>query len=240
MQTASVKEIFYSIQGEGSFVGKPHYFVRFSECNLKCYYCDTDFSVSEVCQVEVIPGRSVYEFLSNPLSAADVIAGLDLINVHNENKVISLTGGEPLMQADLLSELIPELKKNGYGIYLETNGTLYQELEKVIDNVDYVSMDLKLQLFQEEGFLAKQEAFLKIAQKKDVTVKMVIDEKMFEQFDRAAELIAAVSPDIPVFIQPVHNSAMKYHDLKKLVVKGHEKLSNIRLVPQTHKQLNIK
>ena len=100
MCTYPVVEIFESIQGEGSWIGKPVTFIRFAYCNLKCSWCDTDFN----------PKRT--------LSLAEIVP---LINARYD---LVLTGGEPLLR-DLeplllkVKELYPRMK-----IAIETNGTL--------------------------------------------------------------------------------------------------------------------
>ena len=100
MCTYPVVEIFESIQGEGSWIGKLVTFIRFAHCNLKCSWCDTDFN----------PKRT--------LSLAEIVP---LINARYD---LVLTGGEPLLR-DLepllfkVKELYPRMK-----IAIETNGTL--------------------------------------------------------------------------------------------------------------------
>lgn len=100
-----VKEIFYSVQGEGVLAGIPMVFLRFSLCNLRCtvattgFDCDTDFeggremTIKEILQ-ELAPYPSRY---------------------------LLITGGEPTLQLD--EELVAELLKHGYRLCLETNGT---------------------------------------------------------------------------------------------------------------------
>ena len=48
MNTAFIKEIFYSIQGEGLYAGTAQHFIRFCDCNLNCSYCDTNWKKSEI------------------------------------------------------------------------------------------------------------------------------------------------------------------------------------------------
>lgn len=95
-----VNEIFYSLQGEGRFTGTPAVFVRFSGCNLRCWFCDTDHSAS----VE--------------MSAEDI---LEQVRKY-PTKHIVLTGGEPSLQVD--AELTGLLHREGFFIQMETNGTI--------------------------------------------------------------------------------------------------------------------
>ena len=93
-------EIFESLQGEGRNMGRPCVFVRFAGCNLKCPWCDTD--------------------LTKRFSASldELLAELGQYKA----KSVILTGGEPTMQKEM-PELVAALKKAGYWIGVETNGT---------------------------------------------------------------------------------------------------------------------
>lgn len=109
-----VNEIFYSIQGEGAFTGTPVGFVRFSGCNRKCSFCDTDFD----------------EFTE--MSAGDIVQAISEYPTPH----IVLTGGEPLLQVD--DTLIKALHDAGFSIHVETNGTL-----PVPDGIDWVTCSPK-------------------------------------------------------------------------------------------------
>ena len=93
-------EIFESLQGEGRNMGRPCVFVRFAGCNLKCPWCDTD----------------VTKRFSASLD--ELLAELGQYKA----KSVILTGGEPTMQKEM-PELGAALKKAGYWIGVETNGT---------------------------------------------------------------------------------------------------------------------
>ena len=124
MNNVRIKEIFESIQGEGPYVGYKQLFIRFCNCNLKCNYCDTEFS-SE---------NDYKEY--NPCELAEVVNSYKL--VHS----VSLTGGEPLLAADFLKDFLPLVNKK---IYLETNATLADKLLIVKPFIDIVSADIKLE-----------------------------------------------------------------------------------------------
>lgn len=100
-----VNEIFFTLQGEGAHSGIPAVFVRFSGCNLRCPWCDTDFA----------------DFTE--MSAEEIVAEmLSLYDVPNERrKMCVLTGGEPSLQVD--DKLIASLHEAGFYICIETNGT---------------------------------------------------------------------------------------------------------------------
>ena len=118
----SVKEIFYTLQGEGARAGRPAVFCRFAGCNLwnglesgrgeaVCKFCDTDFIGTD-------------GTLGGKYKTAKELASL--INSQwpksHEFKYVVLTGGEPLLQVN--AELIDELHILGFEIAVETNGTI--------------------------------------------------------------------------------------------------------------------
>jgi 7-carboxy-7-deazaguanine synthase (Cx14CxxC type) len=119
--TYAVKEIFYSLQGEGAQAGRPAVFCRFAGCNLWsgreqdrataiCRFCDTDFVGTD--------GEGGGRFAS-AAALADAI-------VHhwpeNTRPFVVLTGGEPLLQLD--STLLAELQARRCAVAVETNGTI--------------------------------------------------------------------------------------------------------------------
>src|SRR3989338_6029109 len=127
---ARISEIFRSIQGEGKYTGVPQVFVRFFECHMHCAWCDTPDSIGD--------GRREFKEFS-PKELLKEIRPL-FENCHSA----SLTGGEPLLQADFIKEFIPLLKSAKLKIYLETSGVLFKELKRVVKDADIISMDFKL------------------------------------------------------------------------------------------------
>lgn len=121
-----VNEIFYSVQGEGAYAGTAAIFVRFSGCNLKCPFCDTDFKffreMSESAIVEAIQKNSL------------------------DCKFVVLTGGEPTLQ--VTNSLLELLHNKGYFVAMETNGT-----NEVPVGVDWVTCSPKA-FFVDNGKLA--------------------------------------------------------------------------------------
>lgn len=104
MKQLEVCEIFYSIQGESTYAGLPCIFIRLAQCNLKCSYCDSLHSHQ--------PGRM--------MSLEEIMLAIADYPV----KLVEITGGEPMLQ-DAVIDLMDMLHEAGYGILLETNGSLY-------------------------------------------------------------------------------------------------------------------
>ena len=100
-------EIFYSIQGEGTFSGTPAVFVRLAGCNLACDFCDTDYSLKFFAGVEDVVARVREAGGSCPM--------------------VILTGGEPLAQRET-PLLIDALRRDGRRVHIESNGTIYTDL----------------------------------------------------------------------------------------------------------------
>ncbi|RVU49391.1 7-carboxy-7-deazaguanine synthase [Rubrivivax rivuli] len=120
--TYSVKEIFYTLQGEGLRAGRPAVFCRFAGCNLwtgrepdraqaVCQFCDTDFVGTD--------GTLGGKYGSAPALSAQIAA---LWPAGHGHRYVVLTGGEPLLQVD--GALVAALHAEGFEIAVETNGTV--------------------------------------------------------------------------------------------------------------------
>jgi 7-carboxy-7-deazaguanine synthase len=132
----AVKEIFYSLQGEGANTGRAAAFCRFAGCNLwsgreqdrhnaVCRFCDTDFLGTDG------PGGGRYETAEAVVDAiADVWTG------KYGNRLVVCTGGEPILQLD--ASLIEELHARDFRIAVETNGTL-----PIAPEIDWVCVSPK-------------------------------------------------------------------------------------------------
>ncbi len=115
----SVKEIFYSLQGEGLQAGRAAVFCRFSECNLRCAFCDTDFHGTDGFQGGVFPD---VESLVTAIMAAFPPAVLTELHHAKQKPYVICTGGEPALQ--VTQALLDGLHAVGCEIGVESNGTL--------------------------------------------------------------------------------------------------------------------
>lgn len=136
--TYSVKEIFYTLQGEGTHAGRPAVFCRFSGCNLwtgregdrasaVCKFCDTDFVGTDGERGGKFPDSASLARLIDSLWPSTYAA----------SKFVVFTGGEPLLQLD--DALIRSMHECGFEIAIETNGTL-----PVPTGVDWVCVSPKV------------------------------------------------------------------------------------------------
>jgi 7-carboxy-7-deazaguanine synthase (Cx14CxxC type) len=126
--TYSVKEIFYTLQGEGGQAGRAAVFCRFAGCNLwsgreadrpkaVCQFCDTDFVGTDG------DGGGKFETAEDLAAAIDNAWAGDRARTHHSNrKFVVITGGEPLLQLD--SHLLAAIKAFGFEVAVETNGTI--------------------------------------------------------------------------------------------------------------------
>lgn len=135
--TYSIKEIFYTLQGEGAHAGRPAVFCRFSGCNLwtgreedrssaVCQFCDTDFVGTD--------GVGGGKFKTPQAVAASINALWP--TSFTQSKYVVFTGGEPLLQLDEL--LINAMHDVGFEVAIETNGTI-----EVPDGVDWICVSPK-------------------------------------------------------------------------------------------------
>lgn len=99
-----ITEIFYSIQGESSYAGLPCVFVRLTWCNLRCTWCDSEYTFK---------------------GGAEMTVAAVMEKVRSYNcKLIEVTGGEPLVQKRECCELVTQLCDEGYQVLVETGGGL--------------------------------------------------------------------------------------------------------------------
>lgn len=208
--TYSIKEIFYTLQGEGAHAGRPAVFCRFAGCNLwtgreqdraqaVCQFCDTDFVGTD--------GERGGKFATPTALAAEIDS---LWPAGAGHKYVVFTGGEPLLQLD--APLIDAMHAHGFTIAIETNGTL-----AVPPGVDWVCVSPKMgaQLVVTKG----NEIKVVIPQKdQDLAAYQNLD---FEHF----------------FVQPMDGTLAAFNTT--LAVETCKRNPQWKLSLQTHKLLNI-
>ena len=209
--TYSIKEIFYTLQGEGAHAGRPAVFCRFSGCNLwsgresdraaaVCSFCDTDFVGTD----GVLGGKFA--------EAAALAARIDSLwpQAYPQSKYVVFTGGEPLLQLD--AALIYAMHAAGFTIAIETNGTL-----PVPPGVDWICVSPKM------------GAKLVVASGNEI--KVVIPQA---QQDLAAYEHLAFDN---FFVQPMDGPLADYNT--RLAIETCKRNPQWKLSLQTHKLLHI-
>ena len=208
--TYSVKEIFYTLQGEGIHAGRPAVFCRFAGCNLwtgrevdrataVCKFCDTDFVG--------IDGE-----LGGKYAADQLARTIDSLwpQAFAANKYVVFTGGEPLLQLD--EALIAAMHAQGFEIAIETNGTI-----PVPHGVDWICVSPKMG----SELVVKQGNELKV----------VIPQlgQPFEEYEKLAF--------DHFYLQPMAGPALESNT--KLAIETCKQRPQWKLSLQTHKLLQI-
>jgi 7-carboxy-7-deazaguanine synthase (Cx14CxxC type) len=210
--TYTVKEIFYTLQGEGANAGRAAVFCRFSGCNLwsgreedrsraVCTFCDTDF---------VGTGPDGGRFAS-PDALADAVDNAWRGADHDGGKLVVCTGGEPLLQLD--EPLLNALHGRGFSVAVETNGT-----RKAPAGIDWICVSPK--------------AAAPLVQRSGDELKLV-----FPQEAAPPEKFASLKFD-HFFLQPMDGALLAENtQLAIAYCMSHPKW---RLSVQTHKRVGIR
>jgi 7-carboxy-7-deazaguanine synthase len=198
-----INEIFYSIQGESSRIGFPTIFIRLTGCPMRCVYCDTGYAFNE--------GKN--------LSIDEIIEAIKKY----PSKYITVTGGEPLAQKNVL-QLLDELIRLNYEVSLETGGAI--DIKGVHQKVKII-LDIKT---PKSGEVDRNfwDNLKKIRASDEI--KIVIQDK--EEFDWAIKLIEEYKIDpAQVIFSPVFGQ-LDYQNLAEFVLNSDQPF---RMQVQLHK-----
>ena len=209
--TYSIKEIFYTLQGEGAHAGRPAVFCRFSGCNLWtgresdrasaiCQFCDTDFVGTD--------GEGGGKF-KTPQELAATINALWPAS-YTASKYVVFTGGEPLLQLD--KPLIDAMHAAGFTIAIETNGTL-----PVPEGVDWICVSPKMG----SELVVKKGSEIKVVIPQTNQDLSVYEQLDFENF----------------YVQAMDGPLAKFNT--KLAIETCKRNPKWKLSLQTHKLLQI-
>lgn len=229
-----LSEIFTSIEGEGIFFGTKTMFIRMAGCHLRCYWCDTDYA---------LPMHS-----GNSYSLNEVKKMIKEKLTRNTYK-INFTGGEPLIQYDIVRDLARFIKEEiGLRTYIESSCYDFNRFGKVLPYFDICKIEFKMKdsnVVQKEHYnnlLKNEMECLKIAiKKKKITfIKIVVSK--YTNVDEFSYLIDNIFSTINAeslagFIiqpttkidEPTVESLLKFYDLV------YPKYNNVRIIPQLHK-----
>ncbi len=233
---APVSEIFSSIQGEGLLIGERQIFVRFFGCNLACNFCDT------------ILDEKKYKLLTADEIILKIKEKLEF--PWKLHKTLVLTGGEPLIHSEFIKNFAYEAKKKlKLKIMLETNGSLPQQLQNCIENIDIISADFKIHKYLKDGILdanllKNQKKFLKILKNsgKIFYVKIICDQKLsIEEFKFFLNEIHKITPKTTLILQPIFKIKNIYSkNFDEFLALALKKFDKVLFLPQIHKFLKIK
>lgn len=201
-----VKEIFKTIQGEGPLVGTASIFLRLGGCNLACQFCDTLF-------------EDFYE-----MKTSDIVEKIKELS-NNKIKLVVITGGEPFRQN--ISLICDILIQNNFKVQIETNGTIFREINKEVIIV-CSPKDVNGKYFRLREDMLNRVNFLKFLISKNTTPYSSVPN------------IGQENTNIPTYIQPMD-------ELDEIKNKENLKLAidltinnNYILCLQTHKIIGVK
>lgn len=243
-----VFEVFTSFQGEGPHLGKAQIFLRLSGCNLDCRCCDTVPARAAVpaARVEAGPFARGFEEVPNPIPA-EKLAGLAGRLWRTGFHSLSLTGGEPLLQAEGIAALADALADAFRPpLYLETNGTLPDALARVVDRVAVISMDVKLEsVTGQSGCLPEHCAFLARTRPNQAFLKVVVSEGLdFDELDEAAMELGSLGLARALVLQPVTPvregiESPSFETLRDAFTISSRYFQDVRVIPQTHRIVEV-
>jgi 7-carboxy-7-deazaguanine synthase len=244
-------EIFSGIQGEGILVGTRQIFLRFHGCNLNCIYCDTAASKAgqpEICEIETEAGKRSILPLPNPLTAEMIIAAILQLNRNIRHHSLAFTGGEPLLHYIELNKIAKVIEQS-IPIYLETNGTLYEELGLLDFIPDHIAMDVKLPSLTgckdvriiTEKFINKYQEISSTfvsGVNYPIQLKLIFGSGNLDEIKNTLIWLSDIC-DYPLILQPVTAGNLRLPSpTPDEVLMAHEIglqfMSNVRVIPQTH------
>jgi 7-carboxy-7-deazaguanine synthase len=204
-ETLLINEIFFSVQGESTAVGRPSIFVRLTGCPLRCTWCDTAYAFHE----------------GSKKSFAEIFAVIEKYPC----KLVEVTGGEPLAQKNAIP-FMQELCDRGYEVMLETSGAY--SVKDVPRGVKII-MDLKA---PGSGELARNLwdnlAWLKEDQDE---IKIVVKDRADFDFALQVENERKLTDSFAVLLSPVHNT-LNLQDLANWILESGK---SFRMQLQLHK-----
>ncbi len=211
MSDFKVAEKFISINGEGPRAGELAVFLRFCGCNLNCSYCDTRWANAADVKCGLASAGELVEYVKN--------AGV---------KNVTLTGGEPLLQADI-AQLIELLGASGAEVEIETNGSIPLKAIVSLSPRPIVTADYKLPSSGMEKYMLTENFSCLTSQD---SVKFVVGD--MRDLARAEEIINeyGLADRCRVYFSPVFGK-IKPEEIVEFMKEHH--LNGVRLQLQLHK-----
>jgi len=242
----NIIEVFPSVQGEGYQMGVMQLFVRFAGCNLHCRFCDTASSWDIPKQFPIYPwpgGRQI--LLANPVSPDRLFETIDQMYPLKAFHSISFTGGEPLYQHEFILPLMEKFHQSGKKIFVESNGTLPDEIKTLMDKVSFWSLDLKLSRAWgiKGAVIGKHRKCLQLLPPSKTYLKLVLDSN-----DDPNEILEDLSKipisEFAVALQPFYDGGISHFDwdcnsILEWIALLTPIFAQVRWIPQIHKLLRI-
>ena len=255
--TATLTEIFSSVQGEGPYLGYRQIFLRFHGCHRRCAYCDSPETVTAwlppgfrpaTYKIERPAGQRRFETRPNPVAVDPLMAELRRMDAESgPHHSVSITGGEPLLHAEFLGQLLPHIEHLGLKTYLETAGDLYTQLDPLLPWLDIAAMDLKLpSVTRNEAAWGSHRKFLArcIEHEVEVFAKAIVSAETTEaDLLEACQVLLDVAPETPLVLQPMTpcgeaRNAPKPDQLLAWQSLCLRRLRDVRVIPQAHKMMD--
>lgn len=211
-KTMDIIEIFTSIEGEGKRTGLPCTFIRVAGCNLRCSYCDTQYSYDE-------EAKNATE-----MTVEQIVRECQGYGV----KLVTVTGGEPLAHKNIV-ELLYQLDQAGFEVNIETNGSLFikpMKIEGLYKNL-FLTMDYK---GPSSNMEAKMElSNLTLLDENDV-LKFVVGSH--DDLETMRAILIKYEPKAEIYVSPIWGQ-IELEDIANYIMK--HKLNNCKIQVQLHK-----
>lgn len=197
-----INEIFYSLQGEGRFVGAPSVFIRLSGCPLRCSWCDTKYALDDQSGLDYTTAQ--IKKIIEPYPCSHIV----------------ITGGEPMVSPSLVM-LCEHIKNSGYHITIETSGISFVgELKCDLMSISPKlsnSIPCKSPLTEEhkKGMLDK-ECLSRLMRAYNYQLKFVVDKP--QDLDEIAQLLEEIKPNPDnIFLMPQATEPVEYQTKLKWI-----------------------